>query len=253
MFVLLSPAKKQVCEAIHPDWPHSVPAFQDQTARLLKVLSACSPSELSDLLGVSASLAELNHARFQKTAVLDGVHGTQACLGYLGDTYRGLMAAPWAHDAADWAQSHVGIISAFYGLLRPYDVIAPYRLEMGTSMKRYGMDLYAFWGDLLTKAVRERAIDSGADYILNLTSKMYGGVLDAAQLGLPLVQVDFKEPRAGGLKIIGLKAKYARGLMASWVVRHRVTALSDLKGFEEDGYAYAADHSSPKHLVFVGS
>ena len=253
MLALISPAKRLDLDPTPLARRATQPALLDETQRLVARCRQLTPPDLQGLMSISEKLAELNFQRFQEFQTpFSAENAKPAALTFAGDTYAGLNAAEF--DAGDWdfAQDHLGILSGLYGLLRPLDLIQPYRLEMGTRLENErGKDLYAFWKERLTALVDERTAGHEDRRVINLASKEYIKSVDPRGLAQSGVTIVFKEERGGALKTIGLFAKKARGTMASWLVRERLEDAEELKGFSELGYGYREDLSSEVEWVFT--
>lgn len=169
-----------------------------------------------------------------------------AVFAYTGDTYQGLNVKTFSEEDLEYAQHHLSIISGLYGVLRPLDLIQPYRLEMST--KRFmDINLYAFWSGAITEYFNQHA--DGC--VINLASQEYSTVINRSILKKKLIDVIFYQRRNGGLKTIGLLAKKARGCMAAFIIKHRITSLNELIRFSEDGYIFQPDQSTPNILTFI--
>lgn len=252
MLVLLSPAKTLDFSPV--DLPTvTQPRFPGATTRLAEVLRKHSAGKLSDLMHMSAQLGALNAERYQAFDSPGSVAAAKpALLAFKGDVYRGLEADDF--DAGDlaFAQDHVRTLSGLYGLLRPLDLIQPYRLEMGTKLKvGQAKDLYEFWGSRITEALRDDLESVGAEFVLDAASKEYMAAVDVEALGVPVVQADFRERRDGKLKFITYNAKLARGALARAVVKERITTLKGLEDVEVNGYAYDAERSGAGVVAFT--
>lgn len=252
MLVLLSPAKTLDFSPV--DLPTvTQPRFPEQTARLAEVLRKHSAKKLSDLMHMSAQLGELNAERYRDFDTPESVAAAKpALLAFKGDVYRGLEADDFDGGDLAFAQDHVRTLSGLYGVLRPLDLIQPYRLEMGTKLKvGRDKDLYAFWGDRITEAVRADVKAAGAAFVLDAASKEYMAALAPEALGVPVVTADFRERRGGELKFITYNAKVARGALARAVVKERITTLAGLEDVEVNGYAYDAERSGEGVVAFT--
>ncbi len=253
MLAVLSPAKRLDFEPLPPRVPRSLPRFSADTAKLIAELRTKSIAEVAALMGLSDSLASLNHARYAEFEVDDAdpqPERKQAILAFAGDTYAGLDAASLDDDDLSWAQDHLRILSGLYGVLRPFDLIQPYRLEMGTKLPtERGRTLYDFWGRSIAEALDE---DTGSDgVVVNLASAEYAKAIDRDALSARVVTPVFREIRDGTPKVIGLVAKRSRGSMARWLVRERVEDPADLPSFDVGGYAFDAAASAPDAPVFI--
>lgn len=255
MIGILSPAKTLNTAPVELALPVHTAPFEGDTRVLLGVARRLSPAKLSELMGISDALATLNHERFQALTLplVEGVgDALPAALLFDGDVYKGLDARSLSEDELRWADRHLAILSGLYGLLRPLDLAAPYRLEMGTRLKtRRGEDLYAFWGPRLARQLDAWLADHDERVIVNLASREYDRAVDRSALRASWVDVSFKEVRDGTPRIISFFAKRARGAMARFMARERVDRVEGLKHFADDGYALAPALSSPAHLVFT--
>lgn len=248
MFVLLSPAKSLVEPPAAPDRPATLPRLLDQAEQLAAVARKQSPKQLAALMDLSEDLATLNADRFARWSVAhDPQEARQAVLSFNGDVYRGLDAASLSADDLVWAQDHVGILSGLYGLLRPLDLIRPYRLEMGSALKtRRGPNLVAFWRDRLTAAVRDAAAGRP---IVNLASQEYFGAVQPEGLGRVITPV-FQDLKDGKARTLGFFAKQARGAMTRWIVERRLTDPEGLRACDAMGYRLAPEASRGDRWVF---
>jgi hypothetical protein len=252
MLVVVSPAKRL-------DWSEvggvsqTAPAFGEDAVKLARVAGRLSVAELRKLMNISADLAKLNKERFADfEAEPSSARTRPAAFAFAGDTYAGLEARSLDADALAWAQDHLRILSGLYGLLRPFDAIQPYRLEMGSKLKtRRGKDLYAWWGDRLGRALQEQAETVGAQALLNCASQEYFAAVDTGALSAPVVTPVFYEDKPDGPKIVSFYAKKARGAMARFVVERRLTAPEALLDFDTGGYAHAPDLSEPGRPAFL--
>ncbi len=254
MLILLSPAKS-LDEST--DWStrrHTTPALLDRASELVDVMATKSPADLSDLMGISSSLAELNVERFADfTVPFTPENAKPAILSFNGDVYAG-MDAP-AFDARDLtrAQKTVRILSGLYGVLRPLDLMQPYRLEMGTQVQNPGgKNLYEYWGSTVTEQLNtDLAESSGADVFVNLASNEYYGVVRPAELDAPVISPRFLDEKNGQYKVISFFAKRARGAMAGWLVRNRVDSRKGITEFDGLGYRLDPERSTPAEPVFI--
>lgn len=249
MLTVISPAKRLDDGAALPEgFGATTPDFSREAATLAEVARGLSSADLRKLMGISPKLADLNHARF---AGFDTARLRPAALFFAGDTYAGLEARTLDVDALRYAQNHLRILSGLYGLLRPLDEIAPYRLEMGSRMANpAGRDLYAFWRPLLAPALAAQARDTGARALLNCASVEYFGAVATELLDLPVITPVFLEERTGEAKVVSFWAKKARGALARFVMEHRLTDPADLRGFDLGGYAWDARGSTPGQPIF---
>ena len=248
MLLLLSPAKKLDYDTPVRTTLHTQPLFADQAAELIEVLRGKSAEEIGSLMKLSAALAELNVGRYAEwRPSFDTQSARQAILAFNGDVYEGLRAAELSDDDLEWAQRHVVMLSGLYGVLRPLDLMRPYRLEMGTRLpNQHGANLYAFWG----RRIADHLNEQGDGLVLNLASEEYFKAVDLKALDARVIQCVFQERKGDAWKVISFHAKRARGLMARYVIDQRVDDPEGLKGFAQEGYTYAADASTPDRLMF---
>ena len=248
MLLLLSPAKKLDYDTPVRTTLHTRPVFTEHASELIKVLQQKSPQEIAELMKLSDALAELNVKRYQEWEPTFDLHNSrQAILAFNGDVYEGLRATELSDRDLKWAQKRLIMLSGLYGILRPLDLMRPYRLEMGTRLQtHHGQNLYEFWGSRIAEYINEQ----GDPLVVNLASEEYFKAVDKKTLKPKVVQCVFQERRGDTWKVISFNAKKARGLMARYVIDHRLEKAEDLKGFAEAGYAYDADASTAERLVF---
>ena len=253
MLMVISPAKTLDYTSPLATDKYSQPRFLEQSSQLIEILREFSPSELAELMKLSDKLAGLNVARFtewQPEFTLDNAR--QAILAFKGDVYTGLDAASLSAADFDYAQQHLRILSGLYGVLRPLDLMQPYRLEMGTRLENSeGKNLYEFWGERLTDSLNQCLAEQKTSVLLNLASNEYFKAVKPKQLNGTLINVDFKDLKNDQYKIISFYAKKARGVMARYVIQHKIDSVEALKNFTEQGYYYSAEQSKPDHLVFL--
>ena len=253
MLIALSPAKTLDFSPAPAGLPLTKPAFGRQTAELAKLARTLKAADLKRLMGVSDTLAELNVARFRSFRSVGRIEGVPAALAFAGDVYTGLKAREMAPAALEWAQDRVRILSGLYGVLRPLDVIQPYRLEMGVKLANpRGGDLYAFWRETVTRALNKAAKSHADPTLVNLASQEYFGAVDARALKIPTLACLFKEETAdGALRTVAFFAKRARGAMARFVVEHRLERTEQLKTFEWEDYSFRPEASDPVQWTFA--
>ncbi|CUI63347.1 Protein of uncharacterised function (DUF328) [Achromobacter xylosoxidans] len=252
MLFLLSPAKKLDYDSpVHVE-THTQPLFVDQAAALIKVLKTKTADDISELMSLSPALSELNvqrYAHWKRT--FTQANSRQAVLAFNGDVYEGLEASTLSARQLDWAQEHVAILSGLYGVLRPLDLMQPYRLEMGTRLETSkGKNLYEYWGSGIADYLNERQAGQKAPVIVNLASEEYFKAVDLKALKARVVQCVFQDWKNGAWKIISFHAKRARGLMARYAILHKVSKPEGLHGFDLEGYKYDASASTGDKLVF---
>lgn len=253
MIVLLSPAKNLNFDPV-PDAPKATkPALLKDMAEIAAIAKTLSARDLKRLMGISDKLAELNRERFQALRTSGRIpHTKQAALAFNGDVYLGLDANTFSADDLAFAQQHVRILSGLYGLLRPLDAIQPYRLEMGTRLKNpRGGDLYAFWKEQVAKEITRAARGHDDPTVVNLASNEYFKAVDVKALDLPVITAVFKEEKNGAFRSLMYYAKRARGLMARWIVRNRITHTDELKRFDGGGYRLNPELSGSAEWVFA--
>lgn len=253
MLVVLSPAKNLDFETPFPDIAGTRPVFQKDAAALAETARTLSAARISKLMGVSTKLAELNRARFAAwRADGKGVTTKPAVFAFHGDVYLGLDAKTLDTDDLVWAQDRLRILSGLYGVLRPFDLIQPYRLEMGLRLANPGgATLYEFWGDRLARELGKAAGAHEDRSVVNLASEEYSSAVDRSALKAPVIDVAFREEKDGRLRTLQFFAKRARGMMARWIIRNRVDTAKSLGDFDEAGYRLRQDLSAADRLVFV--
>ncbi len=252
MLMLLSPAKTLDYASPLPTNTHSLPDFIPRSAELIELLRQLSPSEVGSLMQISDPLAQLNAQRYADwSKKFNFNNARQALLAFNGDVYEGLDAASLRETQLAWAQDHLRILSGLYGVLRPLDLMQPYRLEMGTRLgNAHGKDLYAFWGERVTHAINAALAQHPAPALINLASEEYFKVVKPALLTVPVITPVFEDWKGGKYKIISFYAKRARGLMARFAIDKKITKPAQLKKFDREGYAFDTAHSSPSSWVF---
>ena len=252
MLVLISPAKTLDYDSPLATEQFSQPALLDESAKLIRLCQSLTPAQLASLMKISDTLAGLNAARFaQWHPEFDLYNARQAVLAFKGDVYTGLAAERFSDEDFHFAQSHLRILSGLYGVLRPLDLMQPYRLEMGTRLaNERGADLYAFWGMRITEQLNLALQAQGDEWLINLASEEYFKALQVARLQGQVISPVFEDEKAGQYKIISSYAKKARGLMARYLLTHRLRQPADLLSFAEQGYRYCAECSTPARPVF---
>lgn len=251
MLVVISPAKS--LDMSPTNIAATQPQFQADAVRLSKTAKNLTLGELKSLMSISDDLARLNRDRFAAFAAEPEAGATKsAALAFNGDTYQGLEAKTLSDDDLAWAQTHLGILSGLYGLLRPLDAIQPYRLEMGSRLKtRRGASLYEYWGDTIAKTLNAQAKDIGTDILVNCASQEYFGAADRKALTLRVITPQFMEVKDDKPRIVSFFAKRARGAMARFIVENRLTDPEDLKDFSAGGYAFDPDLTDGDKWTFV--
>lgn len=252
MLFLLSPAKKLDYDSPVSTNTHTQPLFIKRSAELINVLKTKRADDIAALMKLSPALSELNVQRYAEwKPKFDQKNSRQAVLAFNGDVYEGLAAATLSESQLTWAQEHVAILSGLYGVLRPLDLMQPYRLEMGTRLQTArGKNLYEFWGDEIAQYLNERLNEQTSRIVINLASEEYFKAVDQKALDARVVQCVFQDYKNGVYKIISFNAKRARGLMARFAIETKAKTPAALIKFNVEGYAFAAEQSSEDKLVF---
>ncbi|UOB16828.1 peroxide stress protein YaaA [Abyssalbus ytuae] len=251
MKIVISPAKSLDFESKLPSHKHTDAIFLPESEKINKLLRKKSPKELSQLMNISENLGELNWQRNQEWSLpFTEENARPAVYAFNGDVYRGLDAYSIPLSKLDQLQNTLRILSGLYGVLRPMDLIQPYRLEMGTKIS-VGKDknLYEFWKEKITKALNDELKDG--ELFVNLASNEYFKAIDSKALQVPVITPVFKDFKNGEYKTIMTYAKLARGYMTRYIVDNDVTTLEGLKGFDYEGYAFSEKLSDEKELVFT--
>lgn len=253
MIIVLAPAKRLNFSSPGLRDPNSMPEFKEEATVIASKLKNLSPDGLMKLMGISAKLAYLNHDRHQEWRLADRVpEAKQALLAYEGDVYNGLQASDLTGEDLAWAQDHVRILSGLYGILRPLDLIMPYRLEFATKLKidRYN-DLYSYWNDHIFRSLHVLKEKEGSGTLVNLASAEYYKSFDAEALGFDVITPVFKEYRNGEYKFFSMFGKKARGLMTRFIIDRRIADPEQMKLFDTDGYLFNEPLSNEKEWVFT--
>ena len=253
MLAILSPAKSLDFESRLPRGRHSVPDFLDDSAQLVERLRELRAPELSRMMGISDKLAELNVDRYSAwKQSFSRRNARPAVLAFNGDAYQGLRAWEFSGRDLGWAQRHLRILSGLHGVLRPLDLIQPYRLEMSTPLgTAAGSNLYDFWGDRLTVSVREAVAASGTPVLVNLASKEYFSALDLSDVGGRVITPRFLDFRSGKYRFVSFLGKRARGMMARFIIERRMRFAKGLLAFSEAGYRYDPERSTRDQPAFI--
>ena len=252
MLAILSPAKTLDYETPLKTKLNSQPIYGRESNQLIKTLRTFEPFEVASLMKISDKLADLNHKRYVEWRNKPAESKTRpAALAFKGDVYQGLEAESFNDNDLKFAQRHLRILSGLYGLLRPLDVIQPYRLEMGTKLKTSkGQNLYDYWGTKLTTGLNEALKESKEGTLVNLASNEYFGAVQPKLLEGSLLSIGFKEKRNGQLKFVSFSAKKARGLMAKFIIKERLKSPDDLKNFDLEDYKFNKKLSSELEWTF---
>jgi cytoplasmic iron level regulating protein YaaA (DUF328/UPF0246 family) len=253
MLTVISPAKTLDFDTPPTTRKTTQPQFIDRSAELVEDARAMSPDDIRELMGVSEKIADLNHRRFMNWGIpfsLD--NAKQSVLAFKGDVYTGLAADTLSAAQLTFAQKHLRILSGLYGLLRPLDLMQPYRQEMGLKFaNRGGANLYQFWGDAITGALNTQLKKSGTPVLVNLASNEYFKSVQSRALDAEIITPVFKDLKGDKYKIISFYAKKARGQMARFIIENALNEPDGLRKFKTDGYRYNKAESSARELVFT--
>lgn len=253
MLILISPAKTLDYETPLTTESATLPLFTEDAQQLIEVLKEKSVQEIAELMKLSDKLASLNVARYESwTPTHSQDNGRPALLAFKGDVYTGLDAYTLSEADLAFAQQHLRILSGLYGVLRPLDLLQPYRLEMGTRLKTVrGSSLYDFWGRQLTDFLNQELEQQPLPLVVNLASNEYFKAIKTAYLDARIISPVFKDWKNGQYKIISFYAKKARGLMSRYLIQNRIEQADALCEFDLEGYRYSAQDSTPDSPVFL--
>lgn len=253
MLAVISPAKRLDFKTAPTTAKHSLPVFLDESKLLIGTLREKSPAEIARLMKLSTELADLNYTRYGEWRTpFTPDNAKPAALAFKGDVYLGLDATTLNDRDWAWAQKHLRILSGLYGLLKPLDLIQPYRLEMGTRLAtQKGDDLYQFWGQTLTRALNEAIAEQRQPVLVNLASQEYFDAVDASAIDARIITPTFKDLKNGRYKFLSFYAKKARGLMARYIIDNRVSTLKALKDFDVSGYYFSESQSRGDNWAFL--
>ena len=248
MLVMVSPAKKLNMDPIS-SVDVTEPIFKEDVKSLINIARDLSSNQLKDLMGISPKLADLNKERFLN---FGNQEKKPAVFAFAGDTYKGLDIEKLNEDDLDWAQKHLRILSGLYGLLRPLDLIEPYRLEMGSKLKGdHGNTLYDFWDNKISQNLNKYAREIGTNVLVNCASNEYLNAIKPNTLELRVVTPVFMERKDGKEKIISFYAKNARGAMARFIIQNQITDIENIKNFDLDRYSYNPSISDESKFIFT--
>ncbi|ENV62926.1 UPF0246 protein [Acinetobacter junii NIPH 182] len=252
MLALISPAKTLDYTTALPTDTHTQPRLLEQSQQLIDVCRKLSATEIASLMTVSEKIANLNVERFRDwNAEFDFSNARQALFAFKGDVYTGLDAYHLKDQDIDFAQQHLRMLSGLYGLLRPLDLMMPYRLEMGTKLKNSrGNNLYEFWGSIITDQINQDLAEIDAKLLVNLASDEYYKSVNEKKIRAEIIKPVFLDQKNGKYKVISFYAKKARGLMARYLIENKLSQVEQLKAFDSEGYYFDAESSSDKELVF---
>ena len=251
MKILLSPAKSLDYKSKLPTLKTTEACFLNEAEYLNSVLKGKPPKDLSELMNISSSIAELNYQRNVSWSLpFSSENARQSIYAFSGDVYRGLDAYTIEDNKIDFMQNSVRIISGLYGLLKPLDLIQPYRLEMGTKMHVDShKNLYEYWRKKITNQLINE-LDSD-EPVLNLASNEYFKAIDSKIINSDIYSANFKQLKDGEYKTIAIFSKRARGMMTRYIIDNNISNITDLKSFDYDGYMYHESLSTQKELIFT--
>ena len=252
MLIVVSPAKTLDYESPLVTEKFTQPDLISYSKELIEVCRKLTPADVSSLMKVSDKIADLNVGRFQEwSETFTTDNARQAILAFKGDVYTGLEAETLSDADFDYAQDHLRMLSGLYGLLKPLDLMQPYRLEMGTKLtNEKGTNLYQFWGNVITDKLNEAIAAQGDNVLLNLASNEYFKAVKPKNLDAQVITPIFKDCKNGQYKVISFYAKKARGMMARYIIEKRIESVADLTKFDVAGYYFVEEESTPTDLVF---
>ncbi|ELX8379183.1 peroxide stress protein YaaA [Providencia vermicola] len=253
MLITISPAKTLDYESPLATKTFTQPELLHESQQLIDVCRQLSPADISSLMKISDKLAGLNAARFGEWhADFTPDNARQAILAFKGDVYTGMQAETFSEQDFAFAQQHLRILSGLYGLLRPLDLMQPYRLEMGTRLKNpRGKDLYEFWGDIITNQLNKALSAQGDQILVNLASDEYFKSVNVKKLDATMIKPVFLDEKNGKYKVISFYAKKARGLMSRFIIQNKLTKTEQLVDFNLEGYQFDESQSKGNELVFT--
>lgn len=252
MLAIISPAKTLDFETKIDGFTFSQPELTTYSQQLIEICKQLSPAEVGSLMSISDKLAALNVARFTEWQVEHTEKNSKAAIfAFKGDVYTGLEAETLSQAEIEYAQSHLRMLSGLYGLLKPLDLMQPYRLEMGTKLANsQGKDLYAFWGNVITGCLQQAIDEQGDNILVNLASDEYFSAVKPSQLNAQIIKPVFLDEKNGKFKVISFYAKKARGMMVRFMLQTQPTSVKQLKDFNYGGYWFDEEASTETELVF---
>ncbi len=253
MLIVISPSKKLDFTSKIKTNNQSIPQFLEDAKILINEVRKLSLEEIADFMKISTALAQLNFERFHSWHLpFDSENAKPALYAFSGNVYAALDAATLSPDDLDFAQSSLRILSGLYGILRPLDLMQAYRLEMGKKLQNpSGNSLYSFWQKKITKTINQELLENEHEVLINLASKEYFKAIRTKELCKPVITPVFKELKNDTYKVIVSYAKRARGLMARFIIKNKITNYQDLLAFDYDNYSYSEPLSNEKEMVFV--
>ncbi|MBQ0439404.1 peroxide stress protein YaaA [Providencia rettgeri] len=255
MLITISPAKTLDYESPLATQQFTQPELLAESQKLINVCRKLTPADIASLMKISDKLAGLNAARFAEWhADFTPDNARQAILAFKGDVYTGMQAESFSQADFEFAQSHLRILSGLYGVLRPLDLMQPYRLEMGIRLKNTrGKDLYEFWGDIITKQLNQALAEQKDQVLVNLASDEYFKSVNTKKLDGEIIKPIFLDEKNGKYKVISFYAKKARGLMSRFIIQNKLTKTDQLSDFNLDGYQFDESQSKGNELAFTRS
>ncbi|ELI6447743.1 peroxide stress protein YaaA [Photobacterium damselae] len=252
MLIVVSPAKTLDYESPLVTEQYTLPELTEHSQQLIDVCRELTPMDIARLMKVSDKIAGLNAARFAEwVPTFTPENARPAMFAFKGDVYTGLAAETMTDEQIAYAQQHFRMLSGLYGLLRPLDLMQPYRLEMGTKLENpRGANLYQFWGNIITDKVNLALAEQGDDILVNLASNEYFKSVKPKQVEGTIITPVFKDAKKGQYKVISFYAKKARGLMARYIIDNQIDSIEKLKEFDAAGYYFVAAESTATELVF---
>ena len=253
MLIVISPAKTLDYETAPVTTSFSLPDYLDEAQKLINRAKRYSAADISSIMQVSDKIAQLNVERFQQWHTpFTPENAKQAVLAFKGDVYSGLDAESLTETDFNFAQQHLRILSGLYGLLRPLDLMQPYRLEMGRKIDtEWGANLYQFWGETITQGINQQLAATDSKHLINLASNEYFKAVKPKLINGEIITPEFKDYKNGAYKMMGVYAKKARGMLSRFIIQNQLENPEMIKAFNEDGYAYNAEMSTPSNWVFT--
>ena len=253
MLIVVSPAKTLDYDTPPKTKKFTLPDYLDESQLLIDRLRQLSALDISELMKVSSKIAELNFDRYESwNKKFTPKNAKQAVLAFKGDVYTGLDVDSMSARDLDFAQSHLRILSGLYGLLRPLDLMQPYRLEMGTRLtNEQGKNLYEFWGTRITEGLNQQLKKIKSQYLINLASNEYFKSVRPGQLNAEIITPAFREYKNGDYKMIGIFAKKARGMLSRYIIQNRLQDVQDIRAFDQEGYKFNSKLSKGNDWVFT--
>ncbi|HEY9200980.1 MAG TPA: peroxide stress protein YaaA [Gammaproteobacteria bacterium] len=253
MLIVISPAKTLDYETPAKTKTFTLPDYLDDSAELIHRMREFSALDIAELVHVSSKIAELNFDRFEAwNKNFTEKNAKQAVLAFKGDVYTGLDAESFSAKDFKFAQSHLRILSGLYGLLRPLDLMQPYRLEMGSKLSNErGKNLYEFWGNTLTDGLNAQLKKIKSEHLINLASNEYFKAVKPKQINGEVITPAFKEYKNGDYKMIGFYAKKARGMLSRYIIQNQLSDIEDIKSFDVEGYKFNKSLSKGNNWVFT--